>query len=450
MSDRPGQPSEGEFGLKLKRKKTCRVAYTLNNTQPVASTIIGDQPLFYMDFQENFEDDAAFYEGEDYGPLETEIAALEKEIKALEKFSAAFVDDGQKRFQDLLKNSAEVTAQNAEKDSDHSFLVSRIKKVLSDSRLAQAYLDFADSHGVTIEPSRQIENSYYDRQGGKILLNPRSDFSTQILLTIKELRTHWQHRSGALINPLLFHPDSAILVNRAQTADIAVSIIRAAWELQLSGHKDVWERIETSPMSDLGHAFAREAFLDFRTINNGVACAAVFEAWFLSERCQAQDKALIQKMLADQQGYVFDLNSISVGLTPELIGALGSMPFGKNYLAVHATTILEDPIFTDVRDRSSSNFLWFIKFERSFRETERHLQNHPDHATGSAFGAANRKTQDDHNGQSTAQVIKLDTKLHAEKKGSKPSDKILSDTNHQQQGRGAGDNIVYLGRWSAE
>jgi hypothetical protein len=55
--------------------------------------------------------------------------------------------------------------------------------------------------------------------------------------------------------------------------------------------------------------------------------------------------------------------------------ALGEQPFGKNYLAPYAQMIIEDPVFTEVRDRSNANFLWFIKFERSFRETEQALQS---------------------------------------------------------------------------
>jgi hypothetical protein len=50
---------------------------------------------------------------------------------------------------------------------------------------------------------------------------------------------------------------------------------------------------------------------------------------------------------------------------------LGKMPFGANYLEKNVTQIIADPIFTDVRDRSNANFLWFIKFERSFTEAER-------------------------------------------------------------------------------
>lgn len=238
-------------------------------------------------------------------------------------------------------------------------------------------------------------------------------------------------------------------------------MVRVAWELQLSGHKDVWQRLESSPLADLGRAFAREAFLDFRTINNGVACAAVFEAWFLSERCQAQDKRLIQQMLSDHQGYVFDLDKVSKGLTPELIAAVGSLPFGKNYLAVHAGTIMSDPIFTDVRDRSNANFLWFIKFERSFRETEQVLQTSTHPADGKSSEASSRtRIKDGPDEKQSAQIVQLwpqDAGAADEQGGKSP--RILrtpkarrgsEGSTHPQKTKAAGSNIVYLQRWSAE
>ena len=73
--------------------------------------------------------------------------------------------------------------------------------------------------------------------------------------------------NGTLIDPLTFHPDQAILVNRAQIADLTAGMVRVAWELQLAGEKDMWTRLENSPLQDLARAFAREAYIDFRTIN---------------------------------------------------------------------------------------------------------------------------------------------------------------------------------------
>ncbi|MEE3322691.1 MAG: hypothetical protein VX196_02020, partial [Pseudomonadota bacterium] len=59
----------------------------------------------------------------------------------------------------------------------------------------------------------------------------------------------------------------------------------------------------------------------------------------------------------------------------DLVSKLGEYGFGKNYLQPYANVILNDPVFTEVRDRSNANFLWFIKFERSFKEAEQELQS---------------------------------------------------------------------------
>jgi len=55
--------------------------------------------------------------------------------------------------------------------------------------------------------------------------------------------------------------------------------------------------------------------------------------------------------------------------------ALGEQPYGKNYLARFTDLIINDPLFTDVRDRSNANFLWFVKFEHAYNEAEQDLQN---------------------------------------------------------------------------
>ncbi len=57
----------------------------------------------------------------------------------------------------------------------------------------------------------------------------------------------------------------------------------------------------------------------------------------------------------------------------DVLKALGKMPFGGNYLLPIAPTMISDPVFTDVRDRSNANFLWFIKFERSFAAAEKEV-----------------------------------------------------------------------------
>jgi len=353
---------------------TCRIAYTLNNYQPVRCTLIGDEPLFYMDHESAFEEDIALEEEFGRDALEKGIAAFKEKMSLIDQLSDAAPQSGTAALvlEQFMDDQAYATKAGIRKKSQP---VSTLENTLRKSRVAAAYLDFAKQFGTELRYCDEVPTAHYDRHASLIFINPALEFNEQILVTARELRRLWQHRNGALLHPLTFHPDQAILVNRAQTADLNVAMIRAAWELQLAGVKAPWERLEESSMSDLTRAFARDANLDFRTLNNGTAASAAFEAWFLSERCRNEDKQLIQTMLADYRGYVFDSAQSSAAITAELISALGSMPFGKNYLTPYVQTITGDALFTEVRDRSNANFLWFIKFERSFRETEQELQS---------------------------------------------------------------------------
>ncbi len=382
------------------QNRVCSVAYTLNNKQPVICTYIGDQPLHYMD-EEVTEEDIAF----DFGLLEYEIDLLKEEIH---KFDLVTNNESMAKSLDYFaENAKSLVSDFSLSKGEQKQRLKQVKNILSKSRLAASYLNVAEKHNIKISMSTQIEKSFYDRSSGSILINPDMDINERIILLSKELRRHWQHRQGVLINPMMFQPENAILINRAQQADLEVSVVRIAWELQLAGNKDVWERVENSSMADLSRVYAREAFIDFRTINNGTASAAVFESWFLSERCRQQDKKIIQAMLADYNGYVFDDGISSKQVTVELISALGSMPFGKNYLSAHAHVIIDDPIFTEVRDRSSANFLWFIKFERAFKETEQRLQVESDLSTHDIRHDLLKMKDNDYESKQDADIIQL-------------------------------------------
>jgi hypothetical protein len=365
--------SDDIFSYRARMGQTCRMAYTINNLQPVRCSFISDQPLFYMDFEGDFEEEGV----DDFAIAEIEngIVALQQKIEALDSFSERFETDEGLRFQEFMEDAAAATSPIRETASiDTGADIGALQAELRKSRMAAEMLRFGKQYGTALHYNDQVGTAFYDRRDAQIYMNPRLAFSDQLLLAGRELRRMWQHRNGAQLHPLTFHPDQAVLVNRAQIADLSVMMVRTAWELQLAGNKEVWERLENASMSDLARAFAREAYLDFRTLNNGIASSAVFETWFLSERCRNEDRKLIQQMLADYRGYVFDSETSSRKVSADLVIALGSMPFGKNYLAPYVTTILSDVLFTEVRDRSNANFLWFIKFEKSFRETEQELQ----------------------------------------------------------------------------
>ncbi len=422
----------------------CRVAYTLNNKQPVRCTIIGEQPMFYMDFSGPGEDEDTIFDIGELASLEREIENLKKEIEVFDRFSGSFVQPAHQTITLFHEDSGTMTRKAAAPSGSTGELLEILRK----SRMAGAYLDFAVANNVDIRHSLQVEDAFYDRRTGAILIHPRFDLADQCLLAARELRRHWQHRHGALIHPLLFHPDSAVLVNRAQSADLAVAMVRIAWELQLSGQRETWERIENSSMGDLARAFAYEAFLDFRKLNNGQAATAVFECWFLSERCRSEDKNLIREMLADTQGYVFDQEQSGNALTPALISALGSMPYGKNYLAGHAQAIISDPVFNEVRDRSNANFLWFIKFERSFRETEQALQSEPgtqEHGVRRAVPGPDSKDFTYARAQ-TADIVHLfpESATSGDKSGKKRGRLASSGRGKRRKGKSA--DILYLRR----
>ena len=236
------------------------------------------------------------------------------------------------------------------------------------------------------------------------------------------------------------------MVNRVQEADLAVSIVRIAWELQLSGIREIWNYIERSAISDLARAYAREAFNDFRTINNGSASASVFETWFLSERCTQHDKKIVQAMIADYNGYVFDDTNASKAVTAELIAGLGTMPYGKNYLSPYANIIMNDPIFTEVRDRSNANFLWFVKFERSFKETECELHNGSDLSTQDIRHVVNYQSQDCNDGnKSTAEIIQLFGSQEKDQKTEKSGKRLSRRSSCKTEGgNGKGTNVISL------
>lgn len=397
-----GNVTQGQFGY----HRRVSMAYTLNNYQPVRCTLIGDQPLFFMDYEGSFEADRFVPAIEDDFSDITSLEAIEKGVEKLQERVMRALDSETARplekmdldhaeeimalfLQDTREalSTGDVSASIAE---DVDYLLAQVAK----SRLGAALVANASRYETKFVMGGAVSTALYDRRQNTVFINPSLSDNDQILLLTRELRRVWQHRNGALVHPLTFHPDQAVLVHRAQIADLCVAMIRVAWEQQLAGLTAPWERLEKSSLEDLARAFAREAYMDFRTVSNGEASAAVFEAWFLSERCRQEDRRLIQQMLADYQGYVFENINPSTQVTSELILALGSQPEGKNYLAPYVSAIMADALFTEIRDRSNANFLWFIKFERSFRETEQELQT----LETNPVSGTQQKTQPDEQG----------------------------------------------------
>lgn len=351
-------------------KGRIRMAYSLNGTQPVLCTILCDQPLYYME-EEFFEEEeqSLFYEEEKAinAALGADAAPLLRKINIYDGVAKKFERAEDARLGEFIENARTLDSAHV----DGAALLQATRDVLGHSRYAQSMMEYAQALGADIIISEQVRGVSYDAHAHVILFNPDQTPADAQLGLVAALRTLVQMNNGAGHHPLGYHPDEAVLVNRAQAADLAVAQVRVAWELQLAGDMDAWGRLEQSQASDIARAFAREALSDFRTLNNGRASQAAFESWFLSDRCKIEDRELIQAMLNDQEARRFEDVQHQVG--PAFFAALGEQTLGKNYLSDMTGLIMTDPVFSDVRDRSNANFLWFVKFERSFKDAEQEL-----------------------------------------------------------------------------
>lgn len=269
---------------------------------------------------------------------------------------------------------ARAPGHRIEKDGVYS--LSQLTATLLFSRTAAALYAELEKDGISIVYDVQTPLSQYyprDTKAGArhlITLNPNHPKGDLLNLMARELRRAWQHAKGALVNPLSFEPDEAILVNRAQQADVLMMSIKMAWELKLAGENEAWDYLVGSPMADVSRMFEGKASTDFRTLNNGEAARATYDQFFEGTRTKMYDKRIIHQMLLDETGYIKSREKRpQIGM--DLFQRLGQLPNGRNYLSSGAQKRLPtDPAYASVEDRANANFLWFIKFERSFQEKE--------------------------------------------------------------------------------
>ena len=446
--------SGNETIIDLRPMANVRTAYTLNNMQPVRSTFIGAEPLFYMDLDID-EDDEEIIE-EDYlfedalsTYLEDQLNQVAGSIRDYDDFAADFAQSPEDRLQEFYEDMANITADPQQPETANSESAGRLLARMSGSKLAGALIMTARDYNTRIQLTNHVSQGLYDRETNTIAIRADMQPAMQLMILGRELRRMWQHRAGALVDPLLFHPDDAVIVARLQQADLAAAQVRMAWELHLTGDDSAWEIVENSTLHDMGRAVAREARSDFRNLANGRATASALEVWFISERCRACDRALIQHMLADHQNKVFGQDrGLSRQISAELIAALGTMPYGKNYLAALAGQLMSDPVFTDVRDRSNANFLWFIKFEQSYRDTERELHSGSNNTPSGTKRAGNfpDKTGAYGNGDNnTKTVIELYTDRDRPVQSHRDTPGDTSESNYPQDNA----EIVDLQSWLA-
>ena len=249
--------------------------------------------------------------------------------------------------------------------------LAELEVILMKSRTGEALLCGESAKGLRIYYDPQIPMSQFYPRGEEciITLNPYRPKGDLLNMLARELRRAWQHHHGAMVNPMSFEPEQAVLINRAQQADVLMVSVKVAWELKLQGESEAWNYMVGSPLSDVTRAFEIHAQKDFRSLNNGEASRAAYDKFFEDSRTKLHDKRIIHQMLLDDHGYMkAPQKQQKVGM--ELFAKLGELPHGRNYLSGVGRRLPTDMCYATIEDRSNANFLWFIKFERSFQEKE--------------------------------------------------------------------------------
>lgn len=181
-----------------------------------------------------------------------------------------------------------------------------------------------------------------------------------------------------------FDSDTIILLERVRRADKVVRTIAAAYMSYLNGHREGWSAIEEK-YGVIALTYKTVASTDFRKIKNNDAQVFCFKQWFMEDTSKSasggaykltyEDMNLLDKCdhdtyhmlleLGDKHDW-YDRESDNTNLQDKYNYILAIAPYLSKYL-IEVTTA---PIMKDIRSRATANFMWYIKFERTFKRSE--------------------------------------------------------------------------------
>lgn len=346
-----------------------RMVMSLNSRNSLHCSLVAQDPFF-------FDVDPEALEDELHAQLSLDGAYFElpEALKLARETSDGFVTlgedaDGLPLTDDVVALCAGAFAASAALNIDN------VVVQLRQSQTASVLLDTIAKDGIAIATGNTVETVMFDSEAKTIVLNAALDDVSAGLLLVRACR----QATLSDVKTLLRNPDRAILVNRAMFAELNLVMIQVAWELNVAGDKAAWDAVSASAMADLAYAFGQRACADFRALRDGRAALAAFDQWFYSGRTRKADRVLIQGLLAAGdagEAAAADVMDVIAGIRD-----IGDRGIGRNYLAEHIATLLEDGFYGEVRDRSNANFLWFVKFERSYRAAEEIVEAQNDTAS---------------------------------------------------------------------
>ena len=200
--------------------------------------------------------------------------------------------------------------------------------------------------------------------GNQLLINPNQESPVIWHDLCKLLRIGGNHSRNLNYNILEYDPDDAIHYNRAMEFDALAHTIKIAWEIKLAGNFEFWDYIiQRYPTQAV--PFKNLVQTDFRMLNNGQGLRLAYDYMYSHSFVVGVDKKAIQHMLANND-YVS--NQSNKKLDSQFFAKLGETTHGRNYMGHGISINPLDVAYKMVENRSNANFLWFIKFERSFNK----------------------------------------------------------------------------------
>jgi hypothetical protein len=342
-----------------KNRKPCRMAYTVGHKQPVLCTLLANDPFFFDIDPEAFAEDI-----DDNIALDGASFNVPEALRTARETSDGFITLGDDDESLLLTDDLAAICHTALSPA----AVLDIDAAVSLLTLSSTGRLLWEQAGVSAVCDASVCGARFDSQARLVRINPTLDAEDAALALSRELR----RAVLAPVTEMLKNPDSAIVINRAMQAELLTVPVQVAWELNMAGNRGIWERLSRSTLSDLVYAYGHRASTDFRALRDGRAAMAAFDQWFYSGRTRRADRGLIQSLLA--LGDQIAAQPRSAIATIEALRAIGERGIGRNYLTDHIMNLMQDGFYADVRDRSNANFLWFVKFERSYRAAEAHVE----------------------------------------------------------------------------
>lgn len=327
--------------MKLNSRYPIRLAYIYKGYQPTLCTYISDEPYFYSTEtkEESFDDFL-------------DVIMSETPTSVWPRSSGVSYGSDKETTYTTLPNIY---------DSTQLDLVSLLDDISSVGYISSLLHRYAFT---TNEFVKQVEVA-----NGEVQINPKLSKEDALVAIIHAVKQH-EHRTSYELNQLM--PDDLVKHRIVETIDTWYSILRACWELKLLGKTSYWAE-HYQLHSELFSGYELCVKRDFRYLKNKEGINLLCQQMLLLERgyIERSLKTLVAELLresymsvSDKKGEAFtksfsktlkqlDSNSIIDGLLTVLYNP-------KNNFEEYITTI----------NRTTQNFIWFIKFELSFREYE--------------------------------------------------------------------------------